>query len=58
VPKVNESAKSEDVLEIFEREEVPVVPVTCSEGKLVGSVLEREVPRFPLTKRPRGREPT
>ena len=41
MPKVNESAKSEDVLEIFEREEVPVVAVTCSEGKLVGSVLKR-----------------
>ncbi|MGC8615390.1 MAG: CBS domain-containing protein, partial [Thermoprotei archaeon] len=55
-PKIDESAKAQEILDMFEKDEKPVVAVVDSQGKLVGSVLEREVLRFLLTKRPRDRE--
>ncbi len=49
VPKVQEGSKAQDVLSIFEKEAAPVVAVVNSEGRLVGSILEREVLRYLLS---------
>ncbi len=51
VPKIDENAKAESVLDVFEREEVPVIAVVDSSGILVGSILEREVLRYLLGRR-------
>ncbi|MFQ1020972.1 cation:proton antiporter domain-containing protein [Tardisphaera saccharovorans] len=49
VPKISESAKAQEVLDMFEKDEKPVVAVVDSEGRLVGSILEREVLRYLLS---------
>ncbi|WP_449462189.1 cation:proton antiporter [Tardisphaera miroshnichenkoae] len=54
VPRVGEGASGQQVLDVFEREIAPVVAVVDDEGRLVGSVLEREVLRFLLGRQPRG----
>ena len=43
VPVFEEGESADKILEVFERDDVPVVAVVDESGRLVGTVLEREV---------------
>ncbi|MGC8631890.1 MAG: cation:proton antiporter [Thermoprotei archaeon] len=50
VISLKEKDTSDKVLEVFEKGDVPVIAVTNEQGKLIGTVLEREVLRYLISK--------